>query len=335
MTSTAFSTEWGPDLRVPPATGPAPWDISALRHQRLDAGAHLPDAAGPLWVLVLDGAGTLQTASGTQHLGVGDAVLIDAHTAYRLTAAEGGAELAVADLRLVLPPFPVPSPLVVRDFARRHHGVNELVRTCPLGVECAPTVFAASYGGLIGASMVAAWLDDNGRDAQDPLDDPVGPAVAAVVAALAAYPAEQWTVERMAGLVHLSRSARGERFRRELGRSPVRVLREIRMQQARRLLTDRDRSVEQVGHAVGYGSAAAFTRAFSTHHGVAPNAWRATSTASTLRHSKDGEAGTAGGRARGADEQGSLHLLRVDDDAPEGRAERDGDLEGRHLQRQR
>src|SRR4249919_3681227 len=104
---------------VEPSVGLASWELSALRHERLTAGAVLPTAAGPLWGLVLDGAVALETSAGTEVLGRGDAVLIDARTAYRLSGADD-AEVAIADLRLVVPPSSVPSPLVVRDFAGRH-----------------------------------------------------------------------------------------------------------------------------------------------------------------------------------------------------------------------
>jgi AraC-like DNA-binding protein len=254
-------------VTVTPASS---WELSALRHERLEAGAVLSQAVGPLWALVLDGAVTLETGHGREPLYAGDAVLVDATTAYRLTGQDD-ADVAVADLRLVVPSSPVPSPLVVRDFSRRHHGVHELVRTCPLRGECQGTTFAVSYGGLIGASMVAAWLEDQGPG---PEAQPASGTVTAVVAALAANPAEAWTVGRMARLAHLSRSALGARFRRELGRSPVQVLREIRMQQARWLLADDVRSVGEVGRAVGYGSSAAFSRAFSAHHRMAPQEWR-------------------------------------------------------------
>jgi len=271
-----------PAASGPSAGAPAPWDLSALRHERLPTGAVLPTAPGPLWALVLDGVVTLEISGGLEPLHTGDAVLIDARTAYRLVGADD-ATLAVADLRLVVPPSPVPTLMVVRDFARRHYGVGELVRSCPLRAECAPTAFAASYGGLIGASMVAAWLEDQGQGsaAESTSSDQ---AVAAVVAALAASPAEAWTVGRMARSVHLSRSALSERFRRELGRSPAQVLREIRMQQARRLLADEVRSVGEIGHAVGYGSLAAFSRAFSAHHRMAPQEWRVASAAGSPQH---------------------------------------------------
>jgi AraC-like DNA-binding protein len=260
-------------MSVEPSAGMESWELSALRHERLAEGAALPLVAGPVWALVLGGVVVLETSGGTDPLRTGDAVLIDARTAYRLVGAED-AEVAVADLRVVVPPSPVPSPLVVRDFARRHHGVHELVRTCPLRDECRPTAFAASYGGLIGASMVGAWQEDH-ASLGDPRTAPADAAVTTVVAALAADSGADWTVGRMARLVHLSRSALGERFRRELGRTPVQVLREIRMQQARRLLADEVRSVGEIGRGVGYGSSAAFSRAFSAHHGMSPQEWRA------------------------------------------------------------
>ena len=285
---------------------------------------------GPLWALVLRGVVTLETGSGVEPLCTGDAVWIDTTTAYRLIATDR-AELAVADLRLVVPPSRLPSPLIVREFGRLHSGVSELVRACPLGEECQRTLFAASYAGLIGAAMVAAWsqLDGQGAPASSEGADV---AVAVVVAALAESPGQPWTVEEMARLVHLSRSALAERFRREIGRTPSQVLRELRMQHARALLSDQSRSVEQIGHAVGYGSIAAFSRAFSAHHRMAPQVWRATSAS---RRAEEGEAEAAGGREGGAQEQRRLDLVRVDDRSAHDGPERDRRLEGRHLHRYR
>ncbi|MGI5189801.1 helix-turn-helix transcriptional regulator [Promicromonospora sp. CA-289599] len=99
-------------------------------------------------------------------------------------------------------------------------------------------------------------------------------AVAHVVAELVARPGEPWTLDEMAGLVHLSRSALTGRFRRATGHSPMRVLREVRMHRARTLLAVERLSVTRVAFEVGYGSVAAFSRAFAVDHGVSPLAWR-------------------------------------------------------------
>src|ERR1700745_4228175 len=143
------------------ASGQASWELIRLRHQSLR-----------------EGGARREPARGGEPLRAGDAVLLDARTAYRVSAAEH-ARVAVADLRLVVPPSPVPSPLVVRDFSRRHHGVHELVRTCPLQAEGRSSAFAASYGGLIGASMLVAWLQDEGLGDQPPADAAVSTVVSA------------------------------------------------------------------------------------------------------------------------------------------------------------
>ncbi|GAB3750283.1 AraC family transcriptional regulator [Microlunatus parietis] len=249
------------------------WELVRLRHRALTPDAPGEASAGPVWTFVLEGVVELATVTERYVLDAGDAVLLDAFTPHRLSTA-AGARVATADLRLVVPPFPVPSPLLVRDFAGRHYGVAELVRSCPLGGECRPSAFASSYGGLIGASMLASWQEDKPWD-----NRPGDPAVVTVLAALVAEPGAEWTVEWMAGLVHLSRSALNDRFRRALGRSPVQALREVRMLHARRLLADVDRPIEQIAHAVGYGSTAAFSRAFTADHGTAPKSWRTLSDA--------------------------------------------------------
>ncbi|WP_344449727.1 helix-turn-helix transcriptional regulator [Actinocorallia aurantiaca] len=280
--------------------------MSSLRHVRLPAGMALDGPPDPGWALVLDGAVSLETAAGTEPLAGGDAVLVDGRTAHRILASEPSG-LVVADLRLAVPAHRLPSPLVVRDFGGRHNGVSALVGKCQLGDARRTSFFAASYGNLIGAAMTDSWLEEEGRDDTSP-----DPAVASVVAAVTARPGEPWTVEGMARLAHLSRSALGERFRRELGRSPVEVLREVRMREARRLLGDASRPVEHVAFAVGYGSAAAFSRAFSARHGVAPQAWRGASPTRDAEH-REAQAGHDGGRR--AEQERGRDAVRVEEHA--------------------
>lgn len=264
--------------------------MSSVRRARLAAGEVLTDAPGSMWALVAHGTVAVETAAGHRALDAGDAVLIDARTAYRLVATEPAVVL-VADLRLVVPAHRLPSPLVVTAFSDRHRGVTGLVQTCPLGDGRAPSLFVTSYAGLVGAAMTDSWLED-----EPPADDPGDEQVASVVAALVERPGEPWTLDRMARLVHLSRSALTDRFRRVTGRSPMRVLRDVRMGEARRRLEADGQPVTQVAFAVGYGSVAAFSRAFSSSHGVAPHRWRERSAG---RDPEQGEAQTGrdgGGR---------------------------------------
>ncbi|MEU4362677.1 AraC family transcriptional regulator [Promicromonospora sp. NPDC023987] len=265
--------------------------MTTLRREWMPAGA---SASGPrgLWALVLTGAATLETAGGRSRVLPGGALLVDARTAHRLTA-DIETELVHGDLWQNAPSAVLPSPLVVPGFSERQRGVVALVTTCPLEVKCGRDLFAASYAGLIGAAMSALWLEDaTGTDRLDrgadanaaaEIDAAADAEVAQVVAALAARPEEPWTLDGMAGLVHLSRSALTERFRRATGHSPMRMLRDVRMYRARTLLTDGHLPVTRVAFEVGYGSVAAFSRAFTADHGVSPLGWRAARVPSPVR----------------------------------------------------
>ncbi|WP_344187741.1 AraC family transcriptional regulator [Kribbella karoonensis] len=245
----------------------ARFDLGQLNHHILGRRETL-SVPGPQWFLVLDGTAYLETAGGSTPLAVGDAAWVDARTAFAI-ASDEGAKLAIGDLRVVVATQPVPSPLLVRGFADRHAGVADLVRGCPLDGVCRATVFADGYGTLIGAAMTDSWQQDQG-----PVPEAGDPLVTRVLEAVVADPANKWSVESLAGLVHLSRSALSARFQKALGRSPVRMLREVRMGEARRLLSDPLLPVEAVAARCGYGSIAAFSRAFAADHGSSPQSWR-------------------------------------------------------------
>jgi AraC-like DNA-binding protein len=242
------------------------WQMTTLKREWLPAGATASGSSG-LWALVLAGAVTLETAGARSRVLQGDAVLVDARTAHRLVV-EAEADLVHGDLWQAVPSVALPSPLIVRGFSDRQRGVVALVTACPLEVTCSQDLFSSSYAGLIGAAMSRLSQDDADGAAADP-------AVAHVLAELAARPEEPWTPDDMAGLVHLSRSALTERFRRATGHSPMRMLREVRMHRARTLLAVERLPVTRVAFQVGYGSVAAFSRAFAADHGVSPLAWRA------------------------------------------------------------
>jgi len=144
------------------------WEMSNLERVTLSAGASLQHRPGPGWAFVVAGQVRLETAAGDEGLAPGDAVLVDARTAYRITTPETEpATLVIADLRPSVPVPRLPSPLVVRGFATASPGVAALVTMCPLQTECPPDLFAASYGNLIGAAMVAAWAASQGHDRAD------------------------------------------------------------------------------------------------------------------------------------------------------------------------
>lgn len=99
------------------------------------------------------------------------------------------------------------------------------------------------------------------------------PVVGQALAALHAEAAEEWTVDRLARAVGVSRSVLAERFTSMVGQPPMQYLTLWRMQLASRLLA-RGEPVAAVATAVGYESEAAFSRAFKKVVGQAPATWR-------------------------------------------------------------
>ncbi|WP_370692312.1 AraC family transcriptional regulator, partial [Nocardioides sp.] len=74
--------------------------------------------------------------------------------------------------------------------------------------------------------------------------------------------------------------------------------------------------VEQVAHAIGYGSSAAFSRAFTSQHGVSPQAWRADpGSTSGARVTQRREHDAAPGREPGPQGESRHDSVRVDERA--------------------
>jgi AraC-like DNA-binding protein len=100
------------------------------------------------------------------------------------------------------------------------------------------------------------------------------PVVGGVITAIHADPGKAWTIERLADMANLSRSAFAERFTRRVGQPPATYLSQVRLADAASRLVDTHDSVGAVAVKVGYDSEAAFSRAFSKRYGMPPARWR-------------------------------------------------------------
>lgn len=98
--------------------------------------------------------------------------------------------------------------------------------------------------------------------------------IARALELLRAEPAKAWTVTRLARTVGLSRAAFARRFAAVCGRTPGRLLVELRLALAASLLERTDDSLAELATRVGYTSEFAFSRAFKRLHGVAPGTFR-------------------------------------------------------------
>ena len=82
------------------------------------------------------------------------------------------------------------------------------------------------------------------------------------------------TRDQLATAVVMSRAAFAARFTTLVGEPPLTYLTRWRMEQSATLLQQDDRSLAQVAAQVGYGSEAAFSKAFKQQFGLSPRAFR-------------------------------------------------------------
>ena len=128
---------------------------------------------------------------------------------------------------------------------------------------------------VVAAQIVRGWVE-NGCGAGSGLVQALrDPRLSLAMAAMHRAPGENWTVERLARASGSSRSVFAARFQNATGMTPLRYLTELRMRLAKERIVDEGEAVESVAFELGYGSLAAFSRAFKRITGTSPGALRA------------------------------------------------------------
>ncbi len=102
-------------------------------------------------------------------------------------------------------------------------------------------------------------------------DDRLGEAVRA----MHAEPARRWSLDELARLVAMSRTAFVDRFRATAGAPPMRYLQRWRTLLAERQLMSGDASVGEIATALGFWSESAFSTSFQRTTGLSPRHYRA------------------------------------------------------------
>lgn len=98
--------------------------------------------------------------------------------------------------------------------------------------------------------------------------------MARVMQALLERPSEPFTVEALARIAGMSRSAFAACFSEMFGRPPMNLLKEVRLRRARELLVTTKMPVAAVGRKVGFPSRSNFSHAFRDLFGVDPSSFR-------------------------------------------------------------
>lgn len=100
------------------------------------------------------------------------------------------------------------------------------------------------------------------------------PALGRCLALIHDDPRRIWSVQALAAASALSRSTLTERFETVLKTSPMRYVRDWRLCLASQALNTTTKRIAAIAHEAGYGTEAAFNRAFSRTYGVPPATWR-------------------------------------------------------------
>jgi AraC-like DNA-binding protein len=270
-------------------------------------GLAMADCSNIVFHFVAEGRCWLESSAARRELAVGDLVVFPHGTRHRLLGAPSIPPAWVLEL-----PLPSYQPTLAGSLSHGGGGERALV-LCggaafgpadqPL-VGLLPELLCVSEsGGWVGSALKLMGLEAARRqpggetviarlcdilvihalrewlatspDAQHgwlgALRDPhVGRALAQIHAA----PERPFTVASLAAAAHLSRAAFAERFARLVGMAPMEYVTRRRMQVATELLRDARLAPSEVAQRVGYGSVAAFSRAYKRIVGRPPGAAR-------------------------------------------------------------
>jgi len=270
------------------ASGSGPWRVDA------------PATARPLFCVLLEGAARL-SAPGEEpmELQAGDFILIPAACDFTMSSIEpvdpkNAAHFVVtkrdeetrhgdpdgpANMRMLVGGLAFGSPdasllvsllprlvhvrgerqfativQLIRNEAKEEKPARDMVLTRLLEVLLIEALRSAS-GGSASPGLLRGLSDER---------------LAAALRKIHADPKHDWTVEKLAGEAALSRSVFFERFRKAMGVAPIEYLLSWRMAIAKKLLRCGDEGIKEIADRVGYGSASAFSIAFTRFVGMPP-----------------------------------------------------------------
>lgn len=256
------------------------WTVTSYARQEIAAGSgQWFQGAAARFHHVVSGGATIRGPAGTIQLAASDVVLAlrggeytvraDTKTVLLSTSMDpvNGQDLAAGRLPLFLLScgFAGKEPLAATLLERME---AELATARP-----GATSVVSQLANVVASTALRAWVE-SGCDVEGWHRAASDPDIARVTAAVHDDPGHPWTVDRMARIAHSSRSLFAERFRLVAGESPARFVLRIRMERAKHLLARDGLSVAQTAVTLGYGSEAAFSRAFRRLVGLPPSVWR-------------------------------------------------------------
>ncbi|MNP49013.1 Urease operon transcriptional activator [compost metagenome] len=132
----------------------------------------------------------------------------------------------------------------------------------------------ARLADVVAALIVRGWVEAGCGKATGWIQVLRDPRLSRAIYAMHQQPGVNWSVAELAKEAGTSRSVFAERFLSATGTTPAKYLTELRMRLAIQYIGQENQAIETVALRLGYGSLAAFSRAFKRIVGQSPGALR-------------------------------------------------------------
>ena len=244
-------------------------------------------------VIITSGKGRYCTGDGEYRIGAGDAFLLrgEMHHGYADTHDMGLINILFHPHRLGLPLnelrdipgyhvlFRVEPRLRERDRFRGRLalGLARLRQACELAEALDQELTTQRPGYRFAArahlmQLITFLARAYTRDERQRLQPLFG--LGEILAHLDGHYSEAISVDALVAMAHMSRSTLMRTFRRVTGKTPIDYLLQIRLDRARVMLSDPERSITEIAFACGFQDSNYFSRRFREALGVSPRAFR-------------------------------------------------------------
>lgn len=135
------------------------------------------------------------------------------------------------------------------------------------------SLIALKMSEIIFAQALRTYINSQGND-QPVLAGFADPKISRVLSAIHNDPSSKWTLENLAAIAGMSRTAFSNRFSQTMTVPPLNYITQWRMHVARQNLASTNEAIIEIAENVGYHSEAAFSRVFKKHYKKAPATYR-------------------------------------------------------------
>ncbi|HEX3101169.1 MAG TPA: AraC family transcriptional regulator [Pyrinomonadaceae bacterium] len=150
------------------------------------------------------------------------------------------------------------------------------------GSDAGSGLVIAKLSELLFVETLRRYINDLPQEQTGWLAGARDPVIGKALAVMHEDPARQWTIEKLARSVGLSRTRLAERFHHYMEESPIAYLTKWRLNLGAEILLSTENSIAEIAAKVGYGSEAAFSRAFKRQFAFPPAQFRRTHQLTTV-----------------------------------------------------